>query len=59
MQIDAIYQIYKNHPVISIDNRKVEPGCIFFGIKGEKFDGNAFAKTALDEGAAYAIIDNK
>lgn len=59
MQIDAIYQIYKNHPIISIDNRKVEPGCIFFGIKGEKFDGNAFAKTALDEGAAYAIIDNK
>jgi UDP-N-acetylmuramoyl-tripeptide--D-alanyl-D-alanine ligase len=59
MQIDAIYQIYKNHPVISIDNRKVEPGCIFVGIKGEKFDGNGFAKLALEAGAAYAIIDNK
>jgi UDP-N-acetylmuramoyl-tripeptide--D-alanyl-D-alanine ligase len=59
MQIEAIYQIYKNHPVISIDNRKVERGCIFVGIKGEKFDGNAFALSALEAGAAYAIIDNE
>ena len=59
MQIEAIYQIYKNHPTISIDNRKIESGCIFVAIKGEKFDGNAFAKSALEAGASYAIIDNK
>lgn len=59
MDIESIYQIYKNHPVISIDNRKIEPGCLFIAIKGEKFDGNAFAKSALDAGASYAIIDNK
>lgn len=59
MQIEAIYQIYKNHPVISIDNRKVEKDCIFVAIRGEKFDGNAFAASALGSGAAYAIIDNK
>jgi UDP-N-acetylmuramoyl-tripeptide--D-alanyl-D-alanine ligase len=59
VQIDAIYQIYKNHPVISIDNRKIEPGCIFAAIKGEKFDGNSFVASALEAGAAYALIDNK
>jgi UDP-N-acetylmuramoyl-tripeptide--D-alanyl-D-alanine ligase len=58
VQIEEIYRIYKNHPVISIDNRKIEPGCIFVAIKGEKFDGNSFAKSALEAGAAYAIIDN-
>lgn len=59
MQIEEIYRIYKNHPVISIDNRKIEPGCIFVAIKGEKFDGNSFAASAIDAGASYAIIDNK
>ncbi len=58
MQIDEIFRIYKSHPVISIDNRKIEPGCIFVAIRGEKFDGNSFARSALDAGAAYAIIDN-
>jgi UDP-N-acetylmuramoyl-tripeptide--D-alanyl-D-alanine ligase len=59
MQIESIYSIYKNHPLISIDNRKIEPGCIFVGIKGERFDGNSFAKSALEAGAAYAVIDDK
>ena len=59
MQIEAIYQIYKNHPVICTDNRKIEPGCIFVALRGEKFDGNAFAASALEAGAAYAIIDRE
>ncbi len=59
MQIEEIYRIYKNHPIISTDNRKIESGCIFFALKGEKFDGNTFAKSALEAGASYAIIDNK
>jgi UDP-N-acetylmuramoyl-tripeptide--D-alanyl-D-alanine ligase len=59
VQIEEIYRIFKSHPVISIDNRKIEPGCIFVAIKGEKFDGNSFAQSAIDSGAAFAIIDNK
>lgn len=59
MQIEAIYSIYKSHPVISTDNRKIEPGCIFVALKGEKFDGNTFAKSAIEAGATFAIIDNK
>lgn len=34
------------------------PGCLFFALKGDKFDGNAFAAAAIAAGAAYAVIDN-
>lgn len=46
-----------NHGV-SIDSRGVKPGDIFFGIRGENFDGNRFAEKALEQGAVYAVIDN-
>src|SRR6201994_113623 len=55
---EQLYQIYLKHPVISTDTRKITPGCIFFALKGEKFDANTFAGQAIAEGAAYAVIDN-
>lgn len=48
----------KKHPYISTDSRKVMPGSIFFALKGDNFDGNLYANTALDQGASYAVIDN-
>jgi len=56
--IEYIYQLFLKHPLISTDTRKILPGSLFFALKGEKFDANAFAKEAIDAGAAYAIIDN-
>jgi UDP-N-acetylmuramoyl-tripeptide--D-alanyl-D-alanine ligase len=32
---------------------------MFFSLKGENFDGNKFAKQAINAGAKYAIIDNQ
>jgi UDP-N-acetylmuramoyl-tripeptide--D-alanyl-D-alanine ligase len=32
---------------------------MFFALKGEKFDGNIYARTALDNGCAIAVVDNK
>lgn len=58
MEIAELYKIYLNHPVISTDTRKVSNGCLFFALKGENFDANTFAEQAINEGAAYAIIDN-
>ncbi len=43
---------------ISTDSRHIQPGAIFFALRGERFDGNAFARQALDKGASVAIIDN-
>lgn len=55
---EQIYQLYLQHPVVSTDTRKITPGCIFFALKGDKFDANTFAQQAIAEGAAYAVIDN-
>jgi UDP-N-acetylmuramoyl-tripeptide--D-alanyl-D-alanine ligase len=56
--IEQLYNIYLSHPLVSTDTRNIAPGCIFFALKGEKFDANTFAAQAVETGAAYAIIDN-
>nr|WP_321980269.1 UDP-N-acetylmuramoylalanyl-D-glutamyl-2,6-diaminopimelate--D-alanyl-D-alanine ligase [uncultured Cohaesibacter sp.] len=42
---------------ISIDSRTVSAGDAFFAIKGERFDGHAFARAALDTGAAVVVLE--
>ena len=57
MQIQELYKIYTQYPSIQTDTRKLKQGDIFFALKGPSFNGNLFAKQALDAGAAYAVID--
>lgn len=52
-----LYQYFLKNSKISTDTRKITPGSIFFALKGANFNGNAFAKKALELGAAYAVID--
>jgi UDP-N-acetylmuramoyl-tripeptide--D-alanyl-D-alanine ligase len=40
----------------SIDSRTVKAGDLFFAIRGEQFDGHAFAGAALDAGAIAAVV---
>ncbi len=54
-----IYEIFQKHPVISTDSRNCPQGCMFFALKGDNFNANAFAFSALEKGAAYAVIDDK
>jgi UDP-N-acetylmuramoyl-tripeptide--D-alanyl-D-alanine ligase len=56
--ITTLYQTYLQHPVICTDSRHITPGCLFFALKGDKFDGNQFVNTALQSGAAFAIADD-
>lgn len=58
MDIESIYEIYKKHPVICTDSRKITEGCIYLALRGDSFDGNKFALETLSKGAAYAIIDD-
>jgi UDP-N-acetylmuramoyl-tripeptide--D-alanyl-D-alanine ligase len=58
MNIEDIYEIFKIHPIVTTDSRNITEGCLFFALKGETFDGNAYAEKALEAGAAYAFIDN-
>ena len=55
--IEELYRIYKKHPSVSTDSRNIIKDCIFFALKGENFNGNIYAKEALQKGAAYAVID--
>ena len=57
MTLDERYKLFTNHPVITTDSRDVPEASMFFALKGETFNGNAYAKAALDKGASYAIID--
>jgi len=59
MNIETLYQLYSKEYLITTDSRNIQPGCIFIAIRGERFDGNVFAAKALENGAAYAIIDKK
>jgi UDP-N-acetylmuramoyl-tripeptide--D-alanyl-D-alanine ligase len=59
VSIEQLYRLFLEHPNICTDTRKVRPGDLFFALRGENFNGNQFAAQALDNGAAYAIIDEE
>ena len=58
MDIKELYHLYQQHPCITTDSRDCPKGSIFLALKGASFDGNLFAKAALEKGCAYAIVDN-
>ena len=57
--IEQLYKIYLQHPQVQTDTRLLQPGDIFFALKGPNFNGNTFAPKALELGAAYAVVDEK
>jgi UDP-N-acetylmuramoyl-tripeptide--D-alanyl-D-alanine ligase len=57
VQLSELYKIYLEFPSIQTDTRKVQKGDLFFALKGPNFNGNEFAKQALEKGAAYAVVD--
>ncbi len=59
MEISKLYDLFLKRPGIVIDSRKVTAGSIFFALQGEHFNGNSFAVKALENGAAYAVIDDE
>lgn len=56
--IRDLYTLYLKHPKVITDSRRIEPGCLFFALRGASFDGNRFALEALKAGAAFAIVDD-
>lgn len=56
--IERLYGHFLKHPKICTDSRKEVEGAIFFALSGETFNGNRFAKAALDKGAALAVVDD-
>ena len=40
----------------SIDSRTIQPGELFFAVRGERLDGHDFVEAALTKGAAAAVV---
>jgi UDP-N-acetylmuramoyl-tripeptide--D-alanyl-D-alanine ligase len=58
MNMEALYKIYLRYPSVQTDSRKLKNGDLFFALKGPSFNGNVFSQKALEDGAAYAVIDD-
>lgn len=58
ISIPDLYARYRECSGVSTDTRKLEPGNLFFALKGPNFNANQLAAQALEAGAAYAVIDD-
>ena len=56
MDIKELYKHYQEHPVVTTDSRDCPAGSIFIALKGETFDGNQFAASALEKGCSMAVV---
>lgn len=57
MDIAGLHSLFLECRGVATDSRAIEGGEIFFALKGENFDGNEYAVKAIEEGAAYAVVN--
>ena len=58
MDIDSLYRIFLQSTGVTTDSRRCPAGSLFFALRGDTFDGNAFAAKALEAGCTHAVVDN-
>jgi UDP-N-acetylmuramoyl-tripeptide--D-alanyl-D-alanine ligase len=58
MNIISLYEAFLKSTGVSTDTRKIEPGNLFFALKGPNFDANEFAEKALEMGASGVVVDD-
>lgn len=57
--IEQLYEVFLQHPDVTTDSRNCPEGSMFFALKGENFDGNLYAASALEKGSAVAVVDRR
>lgn len=57
-EIDILYRCFEQSSGITTDTRKCGEGMMFVALRGENFDGNSYAQSALEQGCSYAVVDN-
>ncbi len=55
--IKDLYEKFISSTGITTDSRNIIKGNLFFALKGDNFNGNKFAKQAIENGASFAIVD--
>jgi UDP-N-acetylmuramoyl-tripeptide--D-alanyl-D-alanine ligase len=53
-----LLEAYRRHPSVNKDTRNLKEGDLYIALKGDNFDGNAFAAAAIGKGAACVVVDN-
>ncbi|MDD7438348.1 MAG: UDP-N-acetylmuramoyl-tripeptide--D-alanyl-D-alanine ligase [Bacteroidales bacterium] len=57
IDIESLYRAYLECGMeVTTDSRRVPEGALFFALKGDNFDGNSYALSALEQGAKYAVV---
>ena len=56
--LERLYDLFLRSEGVQTDSRKVRSGELFFALRGENFDGNRYASSALEKGALAAVVDN-
>ena len=57
--MSALYNIFRDAVGVSTDSRTIKSGQLFFALSGQNFNGNQFAKQALDRGAIAVVVDEE
>ena len=57
MEIKDLYALFLQSAGVNTDTRSIRENQLFVALKGENFDGNAFALQALEAGACYAVVN--
>ncbi len=52
-EIDAPERYFRH---VSTDTRTIQPGSLYFAIRGERFDGHSFVFDALEEDGCMAVV---
>lgn len=55
--MEELYALFCRSGRVGTDSRSIEPGALFFALRGASFDGNRFAADALWRGAAAVVVD--
>jgi len=57
-QVEKLYEYFLAGKGVTTDTRKIEENQLFFALKGPNFNGNKYAKQALEKGASVVVIDD-
>lgn len=57
MEIEELYSRFTECTGLTTDSRHCPEGSMFLALKGETFNGNAFAAQSLAQGCRYAVVD--
>lgn len=59
MEISSLYNKFLQCSSVTTDSRNCPKDSMFIALKGDNFNGNAFASKALESGCLFAVVDEK